>query len=131
MEVVLVIPFMVQKILKNFANGGNNILNMGIGDDMVSYAPGRGASTDYTITNVGDEVHVTGPNTKDIIIGGRYIEFMDDNKIIDTQYFQRPIISTYTKLIYSFEDDTKTEVYIYAGDEISRQTCKLVCRYLP
>ena len=102
---------------KFFANGGDNILNMGIGDDMVSYAPGRGASTDYTITNVGDEVHVTGPNTKDIIIGGRYIEFMDDNKIIDTQYFQRPIISTYTKLIYRFEDDTKTEVYIYAGDE--------------
>src|SRR6056300_329177 len=53
---------------KFFANGGDNILNMGIGDDMVSYAPGRGASTDYTITNVGDEVHVTGPNTKDIII---------------------------------------------------------------
>ena len=51
------------------------------------------------------------------MIGGRYIEFMGDNKIIDTQYLERPIISKYTKLIHSFEDSTKTEVYIYAGDE--------------
>jgi len=102
---------------KFFANGGNNILNMGVGNDRISYTSGRGDSTDFTITKVGDEIHITGPNTKDIMIGGRYIEFMGDNKIIDTQYLERPIISKYTKLIHSFEDSTKTEVYIYAGDE--------------
>ena len=101
---------------KFFANGGNNILNMGVGNDRISYTSGRGDSTDFTITKVGDEIHITGPNTKDIMIGGRYIEFMGDNKIIDTQYLERPIISKYTKLIHSFEDSTKTEVYIYAGD---------------
>ena len=34
---------------KFFANGGDNILNMGGGDDRVSYAPGRGPSTDYEV----------------------------------------------------------------------------------
>ena len=102
---------------KFFANGGNNILNMGVGNDRISYTSGRGDSTDFTINKVGDEIHIIGPNTKDIMIGGRYIEFMGDNKIIDTQYLDRPIISKYTKLIHSFEDSTKTEVYIYAGDE--------------
>ena len=102
---------------KFFANGGNNTLNTGGGDDRVSYAPPRGPSTDYEVTLVGEEIHVIGKSTTDIIIGARYIEFMDDNKIIDTQYLTKPIISTYTKLIHSFEDATKTEVYIYAGDE--------------
>jgi hypothetical protein len=102
---------------KFFANGGDNILNMGVGNDRISYTSSRGDSTDFTITKVGDEIHIVGPNTKDIMIGGRYIEFMGDNKIIDTQYLDRPIISKYTKLIHSFEDSTKTEVYIYAGDE--------------
>ena len=102
---------------KFFANGGNNTLNMGGGDDRISYAPGRGPSTDYKVKLVGEEIHVIGKSTTDIIIGARYVEFMDDNKIIDTQYLTKPIISTYTKLIHSFEDTTRTEVYIYAGDE--------------
>ena len=39
---------------------------------------------DYSVTLVGDEVHVISPTTKDIIIGGRYIfEFMVDKTIID------------------------------------------------
>ena len=43
---------------KFFANRGNNILNMGGGDDLVSYANGN--SKDYTVNLVGEEIHVTG-----------------------------------------------------------------------
>ena len=99
---------------KFFANGGDNILNMGGGDDRVSYASGN--SKDYTITLVGDEIHVTGPTTKDIIIGGRYVEFMADNKIIDTDYLKQPITATFIKTIYSFDDETTVPTYIYSGD---------------
>ena len=98
---------------KFFANGGNNILNMGGGDDLVSYANGN--SKDYTVTLVGDEIHVTGPTTKDIIIGGRYVEFMDDNKLIDTDYLKKPIKSNFIELVHSFEDATETEAYSYSG----------------
>jgi hypothetical protein len=98
---------------KFFVNGGNNTLNMGIGDDRISYTSQRGVSNDFSITKVGDEIHITGPSTKDIMIGGRYIEFMGDNKIIDTQYLNQPIISTYIKQLYSFEDSTMTEKYIW------------------
>ena len=98
---------------KFFANGGNNILNMGCGDDLVSYANGN--SKDYTVTLVGDEIHVTGPKTKDIIIGGRYVEFMDDNKLIDTDYLKKPIKSNFIELVHSFEDATETEAYSYSG----------------
>ena len=41
---------------KFFANGGNNTLNMGGGDDLVSYAPGRGPSTDYEVKLIGEEI---------------------------------------------------------------------------
>ena len=97
---------------KFFANGGNNILNMGGGDDLVSYANGN--SKDYTVTLVGDEIHVTGPTTKDIIIDGRYVEFMDDNKLIDTDYLKKPIKSNFIELVHSFEDATETEAYSYS-----------------
>ena len=90
---------------------------MGGGDDRVSYAPGRGPSTDFEVKLVGDEIHVIGKSTKDIIIGGRYVEFMDDNKLIDTQYLTKPIIASFVKEIHSFTSDTRTEKYIYAGDE--------------
>ena len=102
---------------KFFANGGNNTLDMGGGDDRVSYAPGRGPSTDFEVKLVGDEIHVIGKSTTDIIIGGRYVEFMDDNKLIDTQYLTKPIIASFVKEIHSFTSDTRTEKYIYAGDE--------------
>ena len=98
---------------KFFANGGNNILNMGGGDDLVSYANGN--SKDYTVNLVGEEIHVTGPTTKDIIIGGRYVEFMNDNKLIDTDYLKKPIKSNFIELVHSFEDATETEAYSYSG----------------
>ena len=70
-----------------FANGGDNIFNGGGGDDKISYAPSLGReSTTYKITNVGDEVHIVGPDTKDIVNGVRFIEFMEDNKTIDLSY---------------------------------------------
>ena len=87
---------------KFFANGGNNILNMGGGDDLVSYANGN--SKDYIVTLVGEEIHVTGPTTKDIIIGGRYVEFMDDNKLIDTSYLTSKLQSSFKEVVHSFKD---------------------------
>jgi len=98
---------------KYFAIGGDNILYMGGGDDKVSYPAGN--SEDYTISLVGEEIHVIGPQFKDIIVGGRYIEFMDDNKIIDTSYLTNNIQSEEIKVIYSFTDNTMTEEYTYAG----------------
>ena len=86
---------------------------MGGGDDKVSY-PG-GNSKDYTISLVGEEIHVIGPQFKDIIVGGRYIEFMDDNKIIDTSYLTNNIQSEEIEVVYSFTDNTMTEEYTYAG----------------
>ena len=102
---------------KFFVNGGNNTLNMGGGNDQVIYAPQRGPSTDYEVKTVGNEIHVIGSSTTDIIIGGKYVWFMADEKIIDTdpEYLKKPIISNYVKLIHSFEDDTRTESYTYAG----------------
>ena len=96
-----------------FIDGGNNIVYAGGGDDLVYYKNGN--SKDYSVTLVGDEVHVISPTTKDIIIGGRYIEFMVDKTIIDTEYFKKPILSSYVKLVHTFEDDTRTESYTYSG----------------
>ncbi|MDA9904377.1 FG-GAP-like repeat-containing protein [Hyphomicrobiales bacterium] len=98
-----------------FANGGNNTLYMGGGDDVVSYPPGKGPSTDFEIKLVDDEIHVIGKTTTDIVIGGRYIEFMDDNKKIDTDYLKQPITSSFIKTIYSFDDDTTVPTYLYSG----------------
>ena len=92
---------------KFFANGGNNTLYMGGGDDVVSYPPGKGPSSDFEIKLVDDEIHVIGKTTTDIVIGGRYIEFMDDNKKIDTDYLKQPITSSFIKTIYSFDDKKK------------------------
>ena len=74
---------------------------MGGGDDRVSYAAGN--SKDYTVSLVDDEIHVIGPRFKDIIIGGRYVEFMEDNRIIDTSYLSSKIKSTLIKEVYSFK----------------------------
>ena len=101
------------KYEKYFAIGGDNTLYMGGGDDKVSYPAGN--SEDYTISLVGEEIHVIGPQFKDIIVGGRYIEFMDDDKIIDTSYLTNNIQSEEIKVIYSFTDNTLTEEYTYAG----------------
>ena len=100
---------------KFFANGGNNTLNMGGGDDLVSYAPGRGPSTDYEVKLIGEEIHVIGKSTTDIIIGGRYVEFMDDNKLIDTSYLTSKLQSSFKEVVHSFKDNTRTEEYTYAG----------------
>ena len=86
---------------------------MGGGDDLVSYATGN--SKDYTVTLVGEEIHVTGPTTKDIIIGGRFVEFMDDNKLIDTSYLTSKLQSSFKEVVHSFKDNTRTEEYTYAG----------------
>jgi len=94
------------------SNGGNNKLYMAGGDDEISYA---GNSFDYTITPVGDEIHVQGPNYKDIIVGARYLEFRGDNKKTDLNYLEQPISSSMVKIVHTFTDDTMTEAYSYSG----------------
>ena len=51
---------------KVFANGGNNKFYMAGGDDTINYG---GNSKDYTVTPIGDEIHVQGPIYKDIMTG--------------------------------------------------------------
>ena len=100
-----------------FANGGDNFFYGGGGGDKISYAPSTGReSTNYTITKVGDEVHIVGPNTKDVVTGVKYVEFMEDNKIIDLNYlFEAPLKATLKEKIYSFYDDSLTPAYTYSG----------------
>mgnify|MGYP001338749861 CR=1 FL=1 len=100
-----------------FANGGDNFFYGGGGGDKISYAPSQGReSTNYTITKVGDEVHIVGTNTKDVVTGVKYVEFMEDNKIIDLNYlFEAPLKATLKEKIYSFYDDSLTPAYTYSG----------------
>jgi len=98
-----------------FANGGNNTIDGGGGSDRVSYAPGRGASTDYEISYIDGSIHVKGENTLDIIKNVSTIEFMDDSKIIDTSYFSNPIKAKLKYTSYKFYDDTIAPEYTYAG----------------
>ena len=100
---------------KFFANGGNNTIDGGGGSDRVSYAPGRGASTDYEISYVDGSIHVKGENTLDIIKNVSTIEFMDDSKIIDATFFSNPIKAKLTYTSYKFYDDTIAPEYTYAG----------------
>ena len=101
-----------------FANGGDNFFNGGGGDDKIAYAPSPGReSTNYTITKVDNEVHIIGPNTKDIVTGVRFIEFMEDNKTIDLSYLLNDsgLKATLQGKVYSFYDDTLTPPYTYSG----------------
>jgi Ca2+-binding RTX toxin-like protein len=98
-----------------FVNGGNNTLSMGMGNDVVAYAPQRGPSTDYQIKKVGDEIHVIGKSTIDVITGTGYIQFMADSKLIEVSYLKKSITSTFIEVVHSFQDSTTTESYTYAG----------------
>ena len=42
---------------------------MGGGNDRISYTSAEEISTIITINKVGDEIHIIGPNTKDIMTG--------------------------------------------------------------
>ncbi|MDC0071402.1 FG-GAP-like repeat-containing protein [Rhodobiaceae bacterium] len=101
-----------------FANGGDNFFNGGGGGDKIAYAPSPGReSTNYTITKVDNEVHIVGPDTKDIVTGVRFIEFMEDNKTIDLSYLLNDsgLKATLQGKVYSFYDDTLTPPYTYSG----------------
>jgi hypothetical protein len=108
---------------KFFANGGDNIFIGGGGGDKITYAPSPGGSapsrvsTNYTITKIGDEVHIVGPDTKDIVSGVKFIEFMEDNKTIDLSYLldDSGLKASLQGKIYSFYDDTLTPPYTYSG----------------
>ena len=100
-----------------FANGGNNIFEGGGGEDKILYAGGN--SEDYKITKVGDEFHIEKLNgfikTIDKVKNVRFIEFMGDNKLIDTNYEDASLKAENIKIIYSFSDNTLAPEYTYAG----------------
>ncbi len=95
--------------------GGNNTFNMGGGDDKITYHLLN--STDYVISSVGDEVHVTNSslNTLDIITGVKKIVFSGDNKTIDIDFLFKPLKAEIKDTIHTFNDDTFAPAYIYAG----------------
>ena len=87
-----------------FANGGNNFFEGGGGIDRISYAGGN--SKNYKVTKIGDEVHIEKISglfrTIDKVKEVRYIEFMEDNKIIDMNYEDSLLKAENIKTIYSF-----------------------------
>ncbi len=100
-----------------FANGGNNFFDGGGGTDKISYAGGN--SKNYKVTKIGDEVHIEKISglfrTIDKVKEVRYIEFMEDNKIIDMNYEDSLLKAENIKTIYSFLDNTMAPEYTYAG----------------
>ena len=100
-----------------FANGGNNFFEGGGGIDRISYAGGN--SKNYKVTKIGDEVHIEKISglfrTIDKVKEVRYIEFMEDNKIIDMNYEDSLLKAENIKTIYSFLDNTMAPEYTYAG----------------
>ena len=98
-----------------FVNGGDNYIESGGGEDTVIYY--NKSSSDYSVSLVGDEIHIQGSSTLDKLKDVRYIEFREDNKIIDTNYYTNPLQANEQKVIYQFSDSTKNESYVYAGVE--------------
>jgi len=100
---------------KVFLFGGNNTFNMGGGDDKIVYHELN--STDYLISNVNGEIHVTNSalDTLDIITGTKYIEFSGDNKTIDIDFFLETMKAEIKETIHTFTDETIAPAYTYAG----------------
>ena len=100
-----------------FANGGNNIIDGGGGEDTVSYTYGKGTSKDFEIAYKDDgSIHVKGPNdTLDILTNISTIKFFDDDQSIDVAFFTRPIKAKLNSEIYTFYDNTMAPEYTYAG----------------
>jgi len=98
-----------------FVNGGDNYIESGGGEDTVIYY--NKSSSNYSVSLVGDEIHIQGSSTLDKLKDVRYIEFREDNKIIDTNYYTNPLQANEQKVIYQFSDSTKNESYVYAGVE--------------
>ena len=95
--------------------GGNNTFKMGGGDDKITYHLLN--STDYVISSVGDEIHVTNSslNTLDIITGVKKIVFSGDNKTIDIDFFLETVKTEIKDTIHTFNDDTIAPAYTYVG----------------
>ena len=95
--------------------GGNNTFNMGGGDDKITYHLLN--STDYVISSVGDEIHVTNSslNTLDIITGVKEIVFSGDNKTIDIDFLLETVKTEIKGTIHTFNDDTIAPAYTYVG----------------
>ena len=100
-------------------NGGNNIVDGGGGDDQVVYF-GK-TENDFEIQYVGNEVHVVGNQTKDILTNVRYVKFFDDNKVVDINFNTIPLRATKIEKLYSFEDDTFSPAYVYNNVEYPSQ----------
>ena len=98
-----------------FLFGGNNTFKMGGGDDRITYHELN--STDYVISSVGDEIHVTNSslNTLDVITGVKEIVFSGDNKTINIDFFLETVKAEIKETIHTFTDDTIAPAYTYAG----------------
>ena len=98
-----------------FVNGGDNYIESGGGEDTVIYY--NKSSSNYSVSLVGEEIHIQGSSTLDKLKDVRYIEFREDNKIIDTNYYTNLLQANEQEIIYQFSDSTKNESYVYAGVE--------------
>ena len=100
-----------------FPGNGNDIIDGGGGDDKVTYYNKN--SSDYEISQVGDEFHIQQLNgflpTLDKVKDVRFIEFTGDNKIVDLNYYDAELKAELIKKLYSFEDDSVTPSRTYAN----------------
>ena len=100
-----------------FPGNGNDIIDGGGGDDKVTYYNKN--SSDYEISQVGDEFHIQQLNgflpTLDKVKDVRFIEFTGDNKIVDLNYYDAELKAELKKKLHSFEDDSVTPSRTYAN----------------
>ena len=100
-----------------FPGNGNDIIDGGGGDDKVTYYDKN--SSDYEISQVGDEFHIQQLNgflpTLDKVKDVRFIEFTGDNKIVDLNYYDAELKAKLIKKLHSFEDDSVTASYTYSN----------------
>ena len=104
-------------------NGGSNIVDGGGGNDRVIYYGKK--SSDYSITLVGEEIHIEGNSTKDILTNVRYAKFWEDNNTIDLTFYSKNLKANEKEILHSFTDATMAPSYIYAGVEYPEKLVSL------
>ena len=104
-------------------NGGSNIVDGGGGDDQVIYYGKK--STDFSIKLVGNEIHIEGSSTKDILTNVRYAKFWEDNNTIDLTFYSKNLKANEKEILHSFTDATMAPSYIYAGVEYPEKLVSL------
>ncbi|MDA8852354.1 VCBS repeat-containing protein, partial [Hyphomicrobiales bacterium] len=100
-----------------FPGNGNDSIDGGGGDDKVIYYNKN--SSDYEISQVGDEFHIQQINgflpTLDKVKDVRFIEFTGDYKTVDLNYYKAELKAELIKKVYFFEDDSVTPSRTYSN----------------